>query len=103
MKKTVLAFLTAIAYGSVASAAYVNTGVLNVVAIKANTYAQEKSDTIYYYTFTGDFGESPCRQAFAPKSGDQNINAVLNAAYMMGVSVMVGIPSNCIITTVELQ
>ncbi|CAM3380025.1 hypothetical protein BOSP111201_01875 [Bordetella sputigena] len=106
MKKILLVFLFLLACDRAAFAEVsTNTGVLEVVAIKAN-WAADRSPTTYWYTLSGDFGSAPssCSGEYKVTSADVNINNLLQRAYLAGLAIKAGLWSvGCVVTTVEWQ
>jgi hypothetical protein len=101
MKKIAFALLFALTYSYAAFAENTNTGTLTVSQIKGN----QSEPTVYRYSFSGDTSSAPsyCFSSFNAKSGDTNNVQLLQLAYITGISVKIGIPDGCTITTVELQ
>lgn len=104
MKKGIfLAGVIATLFTSSLFAAETNTVAVLVQAIKADYRAENTSD-LYYYTFKvngnlpSNCGKSGGRFA---KSGDANINKILQLAYALDAKVKVGLDGSkdCVITT----
>ncbi|CAM3380065.1 hypothetical protein BOSP111201_01880 [Bordetella sputigena] len=86
-----------------------NTGVLTVLAIKASWAADGNNGKAYRYWFAGDFGTGDgqkCKDQWWALAGDDNVNNLLQQAYLSNIPIKIGIlspDSNCYITTVEWQ
>lgn len=86
-----------------AIAADTNSQAVFVESIKAD-YAAQSPNNIFYYTFTpssglpGGCGKMDDKYA---KSGDSNINRILQMAYALDAKVKVGLDdyNSCVITT----
>lgn len=89
-------------------AAETNTGDLKVRQVRADWLNSSGSDQLYLYTFHGDFGSgvsSGCRSMWS-RSGDENVNRILQAAFSMNLRIRVGLNlqgGGCTITTVVTQ
>lgn len=92
-----------------AYSAEINCGNFTVAEIRAD-WPGTMPNNVFYYIFDGGYLSNTCGEAnddnnlkrYA-QSGDSNINKILYTAYVMDLTVKVGIEDkNCVITTARL-
>jgi hypothetical protein len=88
-------------------AATTNNGPNTIANIKSN-WANDDSDNngpdhwVYYYKFNGKmYNPFPCSNGWDAKSGDANINNLLQQAYLTGTPINFGLSSDCSVSTVQ--